>query len=163
MTKTSLVYRERGQDEDPDRFFTLVAAAFGEHMDLSPANLVNLLSQDHVHVLLAQAEGRGQDIAYILYSQVLDQVEIYSLGVHPKAQRQGIAQQMLTDFLCRIQEKMVFLEVRSKNHPARNLYTKLGFQETGLRKNYYQNPKDHAIIMAAQVEKGAQNDQNTCN
>jgi ribosomal-protein-alanine N-acetyltransferase len=39
------------------------------------------------------------------------------------------------------------LEVRSQNIPARKLYTAYGFKEIGIRKNYYKNPQDDAIIM----------------
>ena len=41
----------------------------------------------------------------------------------------------------------LFLEVRSRNIPARKLYTAYGFKEIGVRKNYYKNPQDDAIIM----------------
>jgi len=40
-----------------------------------------------------------------------------------------------------------FLEVRESNTPARGLYTKLGFEEIGLRKNYYEEPREHAVLM----------------
>jgi ribosomal-protein-alanine N-acetyltransferase len=38
------------------------------------------------------------------------------------------------------------LEVRVSNTPARNLYEKLGFQNMGVRKNFYEQPKEDAII-----------------
>jgi ribosomal-protein-alanine N-acetyltransferase len=41
----------------------------------------------------------------------------------------------------------VFLEVRSKNAAARALYNAYGFKEIGVRKGYYQNPSDDAVIM----------------
>ena len=41
----------------------------------------------------------------------------------------------------------LFLEVRSRNVPAIKLYTAYGFKEIGIRKNYYKDPQDDAIVM----------------
>ena len=41
----------------------------------------------------------------------------------------------------------VFLEVRESNGAARRLYGKLGFHEAGIRKNFYEKPREHAVIM----------------
>jgi len=45
----------------------------------------------------------------------------------------------------------IFLEVRPSNKTAVALYKKLGFQKLGLRKNYYHNPIEDAIIMGRSV------------
>ena len=46
----------------------------------------------------------------------------------------------------------LMLEVRDSNGPAIALYEKLGFQQVGLRKNYYHNPKEHARILRKEWE-----------
>ncbi|MGN0243085.1 MAG: ribosomal protein S18-alanine N-acetyltransferase [Lachnospiraceae bacterium] len=43
--------------------------------------------------------------------------------------------------------KHVFLEVRASNHIAQGLYQKYGFENVGVRKGYYRNPKEDAVIM----------------
>jgi ribosomal-protein-alanine N-acetyltransferase len=43
--------------------------------------------------------------------------------------------------------KLLFLEVRVSNFKARNLYKKVGFQEIGIRKNYYRIPEEDAVVM----------------
>ena len=49
----------------------------------------------------------------------------------------------------------VFLEVRTQNAPARALYHSLGFIQTGIRKGFYTNPKDDAILMKRPLESAA--------
>ena len=71
-------------------------------------------------------------------------------------QRQGIATALLGELshLLIIQgAEQLFLEVRSRNIPARELYVKQGFQETGIRRNYYKEPGDDAVIWAKKLKK----------
>ena len=66
------------------------------------------------------------------------------------ARGKGVATKMLTALMAEGKSRGVtefFLEVRESNTPARSLYTKLGFEEIGLRKNYYEEPKEHAVLM----------------
>lgn len=81
---------------------------------------------------------------------VLDEGYITNVAVRPEYRRQGIAGELLQVFR-RFAEgnKMAFLtlEVRDSNTSARALYTKHGFKEVGVRKNYYDHPKEDAIIM----------------
>ncbi|MGZ7144902.1 GNAT family N-acetyltransferase, partial [Streptococcus pyogenes] len=48
----------------------------------------------------------------------------------------------------------VFLEVRESNKAARGLYEKFGFKKVGLRKKYYQNPVEDAVLMAREGQLG---------
>ncbi len=77
------------------------------------------------------------------------EAEILTLSVAEKLRRQGVATSLLME-LKRIaqqqQAETIFLEVRSQDVPATQLYREFGFQEVGLRKNYYAD--DDALIMA---------------
>lgn len=87
--------------------------------------------------------------------QVGSEVELLKLAVSPAWRRQGVAQALLLElchqFAARGGEQ-VFLEVRSQNIPALQLYTKLGWQETGRRKKYYSGPVDDALIFVGKLD-----------
>ncbi len=66
--------------------------------------------------------------------------EVLTIGVDPRAQRQGIGRALM-DNVCHIadlEDAPVFLEVRVGNDPAVALYEACGFIKTGIRRNYYQ-------------------------
>lgn len=81
---------------------------------------------------------------------VLDEGYITNVAVRPEYRRQGIASQLL-DVFRRFAEgrSMAFLtlEVRASNTAARGLYARHGYVEAGRRKNYYEHPREDAIIM----------------
>ena len=87
---------------------------------------------------------------------VLDEGYITNVAVRPEYRRQGIASELLEVFR-RFGEgnHMAFLtlEVRASNTAARALYQKHGYAEVGCRKNYYEHPKEDAIIMTLEFAK----------
>ena len=107
------------------------------------------LENECAATLVAQAED-GTVLGYAGLLVVLDEGYITNVAVRPEYRRQGIAGELLKVFR-RFAEgnKMAFLtlEVRDSNASARALYTKHGFREVGVRKNYYDHPKEDAIIM----------------
>lgn len=98
----------------------------------------------------------GTVLGYAGLLVVLDEGYITNVAVRPEYRRQGIAGELLSVFH-RFAEgnNMAFmtLEVRESNASARALYTKHGFTEVGVRKNYYDHPKENAIIMTLEVQK----------
>ncbi len=87
---------------------------------------------------------------YIGSQTVIDETDMMNVAVHPDYRRQGIAEalvQLLIERLKAIGSLCLTLEVRVSNAPAVALYEKLGFATVGRRKNYYQNPKEDALIM----------------
>ncbi len=84
------------------------------------------------------------------YTLVQDTANLDSLTVHTAYRRQKIGMQILQYSMQQLQEKGVnvfWLEVRSKNESAINLYKLLNFKQNGLRKNFYKNPSDDAVLM----------------
>lgn len=75
--------------------------------------------------------------------------EILNLAVDARVRRAGIATMLVRDVLSRLRGE-IFLEVRESNSGARKLYRRLGFQEAGLRHNYYSDPGESAIVMKLQ-------------
>ncbi len=79
-----------------------------------------------------------------------DDAELIRIAVEPGLRRQGIGEQLLNDLLQEVKKRDIhdiFLEVRSGNEAAIGLYTKAGFVNAGIRKGYYSNPAEDAIIM----------------
>ena len=81
---------------------------------------------------------------------IADEAHIVSLGVRPDDQRKGIGELlMLATFreARRYGVREMTLEVRASNSPAQALYRKYGFKDVGLRKRYYIDNREDAIIM----------------
>ena len=98
----------------------------------------------------------GTILGYAGLLVVLDEGYITNVAVCPDYRRQGIAGELLGVFR-RFAEgnKLAFLtlEVRESNAPARALYSKYGYKEVGVRKNYYDHPKENAILMTLEFDK----------
>ncbi len=94
-------------------------------------------------------DGEGNILGYAGLHAVLDEGYIDNIAVHPDARRHGVASALL-DVYCRFgAANLAFLtlEVRASNAPAIGLYEKYGFQQAGIRPNYYQQPREDAVIM----------------
>ena len=84
------------------------------------------------------------------YLMVLDSIDIYeilAIATIEKYRNTGIAQELLD----KIKTKDIFLEVRESNQVAINFYKKNNFKEISIRKNYYSEPTENAIIMKLEV------------
>ena len=81
---------------------------------------------------------------------VLDESHITNIAIHPNYRKQGLGSSLLEAFLkyCKSQGCIAFtLEVRGSNKAARTLYEKYNFKQEGVRKGYYEDTKEDAIIM----------------
>lgn len=79
-------------------------------------------------------------IGFVIYSLVLDEAEIISIGIDPNFQKQGHARRLLAyeiNLLKNLRIKKLFLEVSQHNIAARKLYESLGFVPIAKRKKYY--------------------------
>ncbi len=114
---------------------------------------LDLLSDENYIVLLAKE--RERVLGYCVLLCTGDEADITNVCTAPAARRRGVGEALLTALIEAGKERGVteiFLEVRESNVPARSLYEKLGFEEIGLRKNYYEEPKEHAVIMKKTTE-----------
>ena len=93
----------------------------------------------------------GDRVAGYVGSQtVCDETDMMNVAVTADYRRQGLGEKLvlaLVEELKAMGSQCLTLEVRDSNTPARTLYEKLGFQQIGLRKNYYRNPKEDAYIL----------------
>ena len=89
-------------------------------------------------------------VGYVGSQTVLGETDMMNIAVHPGYRKQGIATdliQTLIDTLSKQGSHSLMLEVRQTNEPAKNLYQALGFETVGIRKNYYRNPREDALIL----------------
>ena len=81
---------------------------------------------------------------------IVDEGHITNVAVHPDFRRKGIGEAMLSVMLDHTVKNGILshtLEVRASNAPAISLYSKFGFEPAGIRKNYYEDNGEDAIIM----------------
>ena len=92
----------------------------------------------------------GKRLAYIIGRIIAPEGEIYRIATRPDSRGRGIGYRLLS-YAIKTERgrglETVFLEVRSKNIAAISLYKSYGFKEISIRKSYYKNPDDDAIIM----------------
>ena len=99
---------------------------------------------------LVAVTSAGEVQAWCCGMSVGTDAELLKITVHPAKRRKGIAEALLLELCVQFAKRdarQIFLEVRLQNIPALRLYEKLGFQETGRRKNYYKGPADDAVIL----------------
>lgn len=105
--------------------------------------------------IAAQAED-GTILGYAGLTVVLDEGYINNIAVREEYRKQGIASALLDVFVRFAQaHQLAFLtlEVRASNSAAIALYQKHGFERVGERKNYYEAPKEDAILMTRTFRK----------
>lgn len=92
---------------------------------------------------------RGVLIAYAAYSVIVDEMELMNIGVHPFHRRKGHAKALMAEMLRRCEELGAvagFLEVRASNAGAIALYKRFGFEQRGVRKGYYPDNGEDALL-----------------
>lgn len=102
-----------------------------------------------VEGVILVAEDAGAILGFVVARVVSGEWEIENVVVAEKARRRGVADGLFSEFLLRVREKpgaVIWLEVRESNDPARRLYKKHGFRETGRRRGYYRNPVEDAVL-----------------
>ncbi len=108
------------------------------------------------HACILGAKKNGKLVGYVIFYYVLDEGEIARIAVAPSSRRQGAAQAVFDKLLLFCEENSVtriLLDVRVSNEGAIAFYKKMGFSEDGIRKNFYENPKEHALLMSMDIAR----------
>jgi ribosomal-protein-alanine N-acetyltransferase len=96
------------------------------------------------------ADAGGRLVAYLIISRYVDAWHVMNVAVAPEYRRRGVATELLAE-LFRLTEgdprRGYTLEVRVSNASAIALYERLGFQATGVRRGYYTDNREDALIM----------------
>jgi [ribosomal protein S18]-alanine N-acetyltransferase len=107
-----------------------------------------LLEHPAAAAFVAQVRDPCVTAGFVIGQIASDEAEILSVGVAPEWQRRGIARQMIEGLVRsarRAEVKRLFLEVSADNTPATKLYTGLGFEAVGRRKDYYRRPTGQPV------------------
>lgn len=99
------------------------------------------------------APGRGI-LGYCIVQLAADEMHIHNLVIEPESRRGGLGRRLLADALafgagvgvCR-----VYLEVRQSNWPALALYRASGFEAVGVRRGYYDRPREDALELRLEL------------
>lgn len=96
----------------------------------------------------------GDTVAGYIGSQtVLGEADMLNLAVKPEYRRQGLGRQLVEELIRRLDAHCLTLEVRVSNESAKTLYESMGFVQVGRRKNYYEKPKEDALILRKDWER----------
>ena len=123
----------------------------------------NMLAEELDNLLsafLVALDDEDKVVGYAGVQIILDEGYITNVAVRPECRRQGIAAKLLQVFLDFAKaNKLAFLtlEVRASNYDAIALYGSRGFRSVGRRKNFYEHPKEDAIIMTLEFDHGTEN------
>jgi len=96
------------------------------------------------------AEVDGKIVGMIVAWLIVDEVHVATIATHPDFRRQGIAKNLLSHALQHLSTEGAqssFLEVRASNLAAQELYRKFGFEESGVRRRYYRDNDEDALLM----------------
>ena len=83
--------------------------------------------------------------------------EIENLAIRGSARRRGLGSRLLGEFLNLVRDQggsEIYLEVRESNRAARKLYEKWAFVESGVRKSYYHDPPEDALVLRFSFPQG---------
>ncbi|KAB7704484.1 ribosomal-protein-alanine N-acetyltransferase [Bacillus aerolatus] len=96
------------------------------------------------------AEWQGQLVGYCGMWLVLDESQITNIAILPEYRGKGFGERLFVCVMNAAKKRgasLMTLEVRVSNESAQNLYKKLGFQPGGIRKNYYSDNQEDALVM----------------
>jgi len=105
---------------------------------------------DHPHGIFRVAIEGGEVVGYGGLWLVIDEAHVTNVAVAPTHQRRGIGRKLMVQLLEAAQTAGMLcatLEVRAGNAPALHLYESLGFERTAVRRGYYPDNKEDAVVM----------------
>lgn len=114
------------------------------------ATALRALLEDGLTRAWAQRDADGGLRGAALLRIVAGEGELLRIAVRPEARRQGMARAILRGLLSAAADACphgVHLEVRASNVAARHLYAREGFVDHGRRRDYYQAPREDAVLM----------------
>ncbi len=131
------------KDKDVHAVFEIEKACFA-----LPKSEAVFKSDQHKYWIAKQ---KNEVLGYIGVEDISEEKHIINMAVQPDFRRQGIGKKLVEKILNK--KDVFFLEVRASNFIAQELYGKYEFKGVGLRKSYYQDNNEDAIIMKREAGK----------
>jgi len=139
---------ERMKTADIDSVLRIEQASFSLPWTRSMFEQELSIPSSHFFVLLVLPA--KEIIGYGGFWQVVDELHLINMAVKPEYRRQGLGRKLLHFILCQgkaLGLKRATLEVRAANSAAQKLYEKVGFKNIAVRKGYYADNHEDAVIM----------------
>ena len=140
------------EERDLDAIMVLEERCFT--LSWSREAFYNELNQNRFATYLVLEE-EGQIIGYCGAWLVVDEAHITNIAILPEFRGRGLGEALLSKMIEQCKEQNIermTLEVRETNTVAQSLYTKLGFQKGAIRRNYYSDNQEDAIVMWVNIE-----------
>jgi len=122
--------------------------------------LAELEGHDFSHAYVAKVQEdpskKPTTAGYIFFWSVAGEIHIINVAVHPRFRKRGIGRRLVEvalDYGRKVHARQAFLEVRVSNLTAQHLYTKLGFKVVGIRRGYYTDNREDALVMKFGFDK----------
>lgn len=141
----------RPRREDLKRIVAIENSSFADPW--AAAALQSELVPDYLRRPLV-AEAGGRIVGYLMAWSVVDILHVLNIATDPAWRRRGVGRALLLAAAAEAREaglERATLEVRRSNRGARDFYRRYGFVESGVRKGYYADDGEDAIIMDARL------------
>lgn len=143
---------ERMKEEDLPAVLAIENVSFATPFTENLFRMELNLNVAHLYV----ARKDGVVVGYIDYWRVGPEVHLITIAVHPESRQHRIGSILVEFMLADAREnavEQVSLDVRPSNEAAISLYKKYGFEKTGLRKGYYQNNNEDALVLGLSLKQ----------
>lgn len=144
-----------------DKHYNIVIAAVGDAEAIAEAEAASFSDPWSVGAVTSEITGensavlcakdaKGCLVAYVMGSFAADEGELFRIAVLKSHRRCGLGKALLSRFKAELLShgvQKVFLEVRASNAAAVALYESEGFKRYAVRRNYYKNPTEDALMM----------------
>ena len=134
-------------ESDVESIATMESAVFSDAW--TAKSIEDTYNQPQAFIVTAELDGKVAGYCIVYF--VLDEGEIARIAVDNCFRRQGVGRKLLEQVERTCKEKGIIrlmLDVRESNESARAFYKSLGFEVDGVRKNFYEMPKENAVLMS---------------
>ncbi|HSA58111.1 MAG TPA: ribosomal protein S18-alanine N-acetyltransferase [bacterium] len=143
---------ERMKESDLSEVMAIETVSFPTPFTL---NLFRMeLNLNVAHLFVARSE--GNIVGYIDYWRVGPEVHLITIAVHPDWRKLSIASRLIESMLEDARKnkvESVSLDVRPSNAAGLRLYSKYGFRQVGVRRKYYQDNDEDALVLGLSLKE----------
>lgn len=137
---------------ESDDIYDLEKEIFGQSYEQwKREDILEAIKSDKYKVYIIK--NNSNIIGYIIFTYSSFESYIAKFGISKEYRQQGYGKDLVEYAVSVIDSNEIFLEVRSNNIAAINLYKKVGFDVVGMRKGMYKDPIDDAIIMQRKAKR----------